>query len=198
MTLHLVGKTTHSPGVKPSGNVRDTRGWFTPKFLVGGAPRPCRVPDVTLSRVGPVVESLGVRVCAPDEVIEGLGHSSPLNYTAQAKRSLVESRGRLAPSQPVKGSVDHWSTGPGSIDPDRQPGWLKGGKFIFPPSTAVEGSTSSPPRPRPPPPSVASTRRRGISAAAGRSPPLGRPPWRKVAGNSGIRVKIRESEYNLQ
>ncbi|KAK9122977.1 hypothetical protein Sjap_012579 [Stephania japonica] len=54
---------------------------------------PCRVPDVTLSRVGPVVESLGVRVCAPDEVIEGLGHSSPLNHTA-GPSGLVESGGR--------------------------------------------------------------------------------------------------------
>ncbi|KAK9110359.1 hypothetical protein Sjap_018419 [Stephania japonica] len=35
---------------------------------------PCRGPDVALSKVGPVVESLGVRVCASDEAVEGLEH----------------------------------------------------------------------------------------------------------------------------
>ncbi|KAK9123670.1 hypothetical protein Sjap_013272 [Stephania japonica] len=53
--------------------------------------------------------------------------------------------------------------------------WATGGEVHLPPSAAVEGSTSSPPRPRPPPPSVASTRRTGdLRGRPGRSPPLAR------------------------
>ncbi|KAK9146940.1 hypothetical protein Sjap_006843 [Stephania japonica] len=41
---------------------------------------PCRVPDVALSKAGPIVESLGVRVCAPDEAVEGLEYFNPSFY----------------------------------------------------------------------------------------------------------------------
>ncbi|KAK9144640.1 hypothetical protein Sjap_004543 [Stephania japonica] len=100
----------------------------------------------------------------PDEAVEGLEHFSPLNHSAGPSRSLVESRGPVWPLvNRSKGRLTLVNRVGGQSTLD-QSTWL-GGKFIFPPSTAVEGSTSSPPRPRPPPPSVASTRRRGSPAA---------------------------------
>ncbi|KAK9109292.1 hypothetical protein Sjap_017352 [Stephania japonica] len=62
-----------------------------------------------LSRVGPVVESLGVRVYASDEVVEWLGHSSP---------SFYYSKDILVPGQPWRG----WAP-----PPLRPPAWTTPG-----------------------------------------------------------------------
>ncbi|KAK9123652.1 hypothetical protein Sjap_013254 [Stephania japonica] len=118
--------------------------------------------------------------------------------------AAVEERAVWPPVNSVKGSIDHGQPVQGQPTLDRST--RLGGKFIFPPSTAVEGSTSSPPRPRPPPPSVASTRRRGISggwpggrrlsAAAVEERVCTRPWWRKTKsrGNGVLIPEWRNSE----
>ncbi|KAK9130607.1 hypothetical protein Sjap_011094 [Stephania japonica] len=70
---------------------------LSPELLVSSECTTVVRPDVALSKVGPVVESFGVRVCAPDEAVKGLEHFSPLNHSAGPNWSLVESRGQFGP-----------------------------------------------------------------------------------------------------
>ncbi|KAK9091046.1 hypothetical protein Sjap_024223 [Stephania japonica] len=96
---------------------------------------PYRGPDVAFSTVGPVVEFLGMRVCAPDEAVEGLEHFSPLNHSAGPNGPWLSPGAGLAPGQLVKGSVDPGQPVQGQSTLDRST-WLRGGG----------GSSSSPHR----------------------------------------------------
>ncbi|KAK9097238.1 hypothetical protein Sjap_022735 [Stephania japonica] len=124
-----------------------------------------------------------MRVCAPDEAVEGLEHFSPLNHSAGPNWSLVESRGRLAPGQPVKGSVTLVVS---RVNRPLTTNWL-GGEFIFPHRQPWRGAQA--------PlldPDTTTLRRfhttEGISGGwPGGRRLSGRPPWRKKWERRGAR-----------
>ncbi|KAK9138309.1 hypothetical protein Sjap_008903 [Stephania japonica] len=125
-----------------------------------------------------------MRVCALDEAVEGLEHFSPLNHSAGPNWSLVESRGRLAPGQLVKGRLTTVNRSRVNRPLTDQ---LVRGKFIFP--HRHRGGEHKLPSSTP----TTTTLRRfhatkGISGGwPGGRRLSSRPPWRKKWERRGAR-----------